>query len=299
MIKSTLQYSFFIFVAVFLSSCEDVVQIKLDEGSKLFVIDAFVNNMYGKQTIRVTTNDSYFSNRQAPPVTDANVLLKDLTSGKSFQFVYSSNGNYDFNAAGADSLGLVDHQYQLNVTIDGYTYSSVTIEKRTASIDSISAEVFDPNAQGGFGGGPPGPPFSFCTLWAKDKADNNTDYYWVKTFRNDSLLFSANDINVSIDGTNGAVMDAGVDSIAFTPPVTFIGFKQYQSGTSCAVEIHSISKETYFFFVQAAAQINNGGLFATTPENVKTNITTPADAKTKAIGWFNMATVTRKRIIVP
>ncbi|MEY2914410.1 MAG: hypothetical protein RLZZ184_3719, partial [Cyanobacteriota bacterium] len=44
--------------------------------------------------------------------------------------------------------------------------------------------------------------------------------------------------------------------------------------------------ETYAFFLQAQAQISNGGLFATTPENVKTNIITPEDAPTKAIGWF-------------
>jgi hypothetical protein len=91
----------------------------------------------------------------------------------------------------------------------------------------------------------------------------------------------------------------GIDSTGFTPPITFLGFKQYQKGWSCKVEIHSISKETYFFFLQAAAQINNGGLFATTPENVKTNIVTPSDAKTKGIGWFNMATVASKKIVVP
>ncbi len=111
--------------------------------------------------------------------------------------------------------------------------------------------------------------------------------------------FGPADINVAIDGTNGPVTNAGVDSTSFTPPITLLGFKQYQSGVSCGVEIHSISRETYYFFVQAGAQINNGGLFATTPENVKTNIRTPADAKTKTVGWFNMATVASKRIIVP
>jgi hypothetical protein len=151
---------------------------------------------------------------------------------------------------------------------------------------------------GGFGG-PSNADFYLCNLWAKDRADNNPDYYWVKTFRNDSLLFSSSDINVSIDGTNGAVQNVDVDSTSFTPPITYLGFKQFKSGVSCGVEIHSISRETYYFFIQASAQINNGGLFATTPENVKTNIVTPEKAATKAVGWFNMATVASKRIIVP
>jgi len=41
-------------------------KLKLDEGSKLYVIDAFVNDLRSNQTIRVTTNDSYFSDRELP-----------------------------------------------------------------------------------------------------------------------------------------------------------------------------------------------------------------------------------------
>src|SRR3954470_18000152 len=81
----------------FLNSCQDVVQIKLDEGSKLYVIDAFVNNLPGKQTIRVVSNDSYFSNREAPAVPNAIVILKDLTTNVDYAFNYSSNGNYDYS----------------------------------------------------------------------------------------------------------------------------------------------------------------------------------------------------------
>ncbi|HYC28326.1 MAG TPA: hypothetical protein VEB42_05905, partial [Chitinophagaceae bacterium] len=126
----------------------------------------------------------------------------------------------------------------------------------------------------------------------------NTDYYWVKTFRNDSLLFGPADINVSIDGTNGPISIEGVPFTAFTPPVTFMGFKLYRRGNSCTAEIHSISRDTYYFFIQASGQINNTGLFATTPQNIKTNIITPADASTQATGWFNMATVVSKRVVI-
>jgi len=279
----------------FLGSCEDVVQIKLDEGSKLYVIDAFVNNIPGKQTIKVVTNDSYFSNREAPPVIGASVILKDLTLDKQFVFADAGNGNYEYNPTGLDTLCRIGHQYQLNVTLDGVTYTSLSTQKRTAVIDSISAEYQD----GDSGFGPAQKPYYLCGLWAKDKVDNNTDYYWVKTYRNDTLFSGPADINICIDGTGGAVTDAELDSTYFTPPATFLGFKQYYSGNTCKAEIHSISRDTYYFFVQAIAQINNGGLFATTPENVKTNIVTPAEAKTKAIGWFNMATVVSKKITIP
>lgn len=276
------------------TSCEDVVQVKLDEGSKLYVIDAFVNNLRGIQSIRVVTNDSYFSNREAPPVTGAQVILTDLTISKAYTFTYSSNGYYTYDQGTADTIARVNHQYKLEVTIDGKTYSSLNIQKRPASIDSIGVL---PNDGGGFG--PPSTDSSYiCYLFAKDKADNVTDYYWIKTFRNDSLFKASSDLNVCIDGTNGAVINAPQDSIDFTAPGTFLGFKSYRKGDKCRVEIHSINRDTYFFFIQASAQINNGGLFATTPENVKTNILTPSDAKTKAIGRFEVSSVAVKERLV-
>ncbi|PBQ32439.1 hypothetical protein CNR22_11885 [Sphingobacteriaceae bacterium] len=289
--KTLFKFFFFFTGVLFLSSCEDVVQIKLDEGSKLYVIDAFVNDLPGKQTIRVLTNDNYFSNREAPPVAGANVLLKDLTDGSQYVFTDAGNGNYVYNVGASEVMSKRDHQYELNVSIDGTTYTSLTTQKRTAVIDSISAEYDDGTS--GFGSAQPA---YFCGLWAKDKVDANVDYYWIKTSRNDTLF---DDINICIDGTGGPVTDASFDSTYFTPPATFLGFRSYQSGNTCKVEVHSIARETYYFFVQAQAQINNGGLFATTPENVKTNIVTPADAKTKAVGWFNMASVATKTKVIP
>lgn len=283
------------FVIFALSSCEDVVQVKLDEGSKLYVIDAFVDNLREKQTIRVTTNDGYFSNRVAPPVVNASVVLKDLTDNKQFVFAYQGDGNYVYDVlANGDTLAKLNHQYELNVTIDGATYTALGVQKRTARIDSIGREYFDGNS----GFGPPSDPYYFCTLYAKDKVDANTDYYRIKTYRNDTLFSGSGDINVCIDGTGGAVTNAELDSTYFTAPATFLGFKQYYKGNTCKVQIHSISKETYFFFIQAQAQINNGGLFATTPENVKTNIVSPKDA-VKAVGWFNMASVATASTVIP
>lgn len=291
--KTFFKSSFLVAILFLFNSCEDVIQIKLDEGSKLYVIDAFVNDLRSQQVIRVMTNDTYFSNSEAPPVGNAQVVLKDLTANVQYQFNYASKGNYVYNLGLTDTLAKTGHQYELNVTIDGVLYKSLTTQKRTASIDSIAAEYLE---GGGFG---PATPSYFCSLWAKDKADNVPDYYWIKTYRNDTLFTDPGDINVCIDGTNGAITGVDVDSVVFTPPATFLGFKTYLPGTSCRAEIHSLSRETYYFLIQAIAQINNGGLFATTPENVKTNIVTPADAKTKCIGWFNMATVVSKTKVMP
>jgi hypothetical protein len=281
-------------LAMCFASCEDVVQVQLDEGAKMYVIDAFVNDLRVAQTVRVLANDNYFSNREAPPVSDAQVTITDLNTTRKFTFSYTGNGNYVW-LPGSDTLAKANHQYSLEVVIGGVTYSSLAIQKRPAKIDSIV-----PRLAGGRGGfGPPAPDEVFrCRLFAKDKADNQPDYYWIKTFRNDTLLFGPTDINVSIDGTNGEVKDIPVDSTDFTEPIVLLGFTRFLRNDRCRVEIHSMTRENYYWFFQAAQQIQNGGLFATTPENVKTNIITPSGATYKATGRFNMASVSAMEIII-
>lgn len=278
---------------LFLVSCEDVVQIKLDEGSKLYVIDAFINDLRTDQIVRVTTNDSYFANREAPPVENAIVTLVDLNTNTSYDFSYVSKGRYIYSLGTNDTISRIGHNYMLKVTINGETYTSISEQKRKAVIDSIAA--FYNDGSDPFGG--QADTYNVL-LFARDKADNNADYYWLRTFRNDTLFNSSSDINICIDGTGGIVTNAPTDTIDFTPPATFLGFKTYRKNDRCRVEIHAISRETYFFFYQALAQINNGGLFATTPENIKTNISTPEKAATRAIGWFSMASAVTKEKLV-
>jgi hypothetical protein len=276
-----------------LGSCQDVIQVKLDEGSKLYVIDAFINDLRKDQYVRVTTNDSYFSNRQAPPVTNASVILFDVNTNASYSFSYTTDGRYVFPIYATDTIARLGHRYILQVTIDGTTYTSLNEQHRAAVIDSIASYYNDGSDP--FGG--PKDTYS-CLLFAKDKADNIPDYYWVKTFRNDTLFNGSADINICIDGTGGQVYNAPTDTILFTPSATFLGFKNYQYHDRCKVEIHSISRETYFFFLQALQQINNAGLFATTPENIKSNISSPSNATTRAIGWFSMSSAVTKEKLV-
>ncbi len=285
----------FTFLIALLSSCEDPIQVKLDKGSPLVVIDAFINDLRKDQVVRITGNDDYFSNRPAPVISNAEVLLEDLTASQTYSFSFI-NGQYVYPIGPADTIAKVNHRYKLTVKVNGVSYTSETLMKRTAAIDSIQSIYND-----GTGGFTTTQPFYICYLFAKDKVDFEPDYYRIKTFRNDTLFNSPSDINISIDGTNGVITPdkaEGLDSLTFTPPGTFLGFKSYKKNDKVRVEIHSINRETANFFIQASQQLQNQGLFATTPENVKTNINTPPGAKVKGVGWFAVSAVAfRERIV--
>jgi hypothetical protein len=267
------------------AACENVVQVKLDKGSKLIVVDAFLNSLRSTQKVRLTYTDDYFSSNNPPPITGATVVLTDLSNNKIYNFTDQSNGDYIFNLGSADTIGYTGHSYKLEVIYNGNSYTSVTEEKRAAKLDSISAKyedgssLFAPNA--GY----------YTILWARDLPGPISDYYWVKASKNGEMYSRANDLNLCVDGTGGSVPAA--DTLLFTPPTINDLVPRRDIlvvGDSLAVEIHSISKETYFFLLQVINQTNNSGLFATTPENVRTNITSP-DGATKAIGWFSFSGV--------
>jgi hypothetical protein len=272
--------SFFLFTA-----CEDVVQIKLDKGSELVVIDAFINDMRNTQKVRLTTTDDYFSSQNPPAITGASVVLKDLTNNKVYNFSDQNNGDYTFALATTDTIGHVGHAYKLEVSINGAIYTSIVNQNRPAKLDSISAiyqdgsSIFAPD------------PGYYTVLWARDLPGPVSDYYWIRSSKNNIPYTKANQINLAIDGTNGSV--PANDTLLFTPPVInrlVPSDEVLEIGDTLGVEIHSIAKETYSFLVQVINQTNNSGLFATTPENVRTNVISPEGA-TKAIGWFSMSAV--------
>ena len=281
MMKRIKKILILIFAITAFASCEDVIQIKLDEGSKLLVVDAFVNDMRTTQTIRLTQTDSYFSGQNPPPVTNATVLLKDLTANKTYTFINNNNGDYIYIITSIDTIAFVNHTYELNVNYDGQTYTSISKQKRSTVIDSITYTFREKNSFSEEGW--------YCKFWAFDPAGPDPDYYWVRAYKNGVFFNKGSEINLAFDGA----YSAGADGFIFIPPIaeaiTPFG-ELYDFGDVCRVEIHSISRETYFFLYQVQTQTTNSGLFATTPENVRTNIISPEGA-TKAIGWFNMATV--------
>lgn len=280
----TIKLFIFVLTVIGFSSCEDVIQVKLDEGDPIITIDAFVNDMRSQQKVRLTYTDGYFSQKPNEPITGANVHVKDLTSGLDYIFTDNNDGNYIYNLNVTDTLGRVGHMYELTVTHQGNVYTSSTKMNRTTKVDSLLVEFKE---GGGLGNAKPGYKFSFLGF---DIPGDTLDYYWIKSYRNGVFFNKGVDINIAVNAAYGA----GADGFPFIPPIaqaiTPFGevFNKYDV---CRVEIHSVDLATYNFLLQVYTQTTNSGLFATSPENVKTNIKSVTNSKTKVVGWFAMSAV--------
>lgn len=285
----TLKLFVILFVAIGFTSCEDVIQVKLDEGEPMVTVDAFINDMRSQQKVRLTYSDGYFSQKPNDPITGATVQIRDLTSGVDYIFTDNNNGDYVFTPTDTFKLG---HNFELTITHQGTVYKSSSVRlNRTAQVDSIASEFKE---GGGIANTESGYDLAFLGF---DPPGDTVDYYWIKSYRNGVFFNKGGDINICANAAYGV----GADGFPFITPIaqgiTPFG-ERFQKNDVSRVEIHSINEETYNFLTQVLTQTTNSGLFATSPENIKTNLKNTTGNKPKVVGWFCMSAVGYRELVV-
>lgn len=280
------------------TSCEDVIQVDVVQKTPKIVVDAFVNNKLDTQNIKLTRSIGYFDSTGSEPViTNAQVAIIDQSAAlpKLFVFQHAGRGKYQFvpNANGGDTF-TVGHDYALLVVVDKDTLVSFSRLNPTTSIDSLRLVDVEGN----------GPPINttgkYVELMAKDRKGPG-DFYWIKTHRNDSFLNSISQLNISADMGNTS---NGQDGELFIYPIRYNGvndfLRSYKSGETVRIEIHSINVLAFAWFNLVISENQNGGLFATPPANIFTNITSFNPNKKPALGgFFCMSAVASASVKIP
>lgn len=275
--------------AIFLSSCEKVIDVKLKDETPFLVVDAFINSDTISQQITLTYSRPYFDQNTAEPAVGA--LVKVVSSeGDTFHFTDNNNsGKYVWAQNNVDTLCKLGISYRLLIDFQGSKYEAGSQVNVAPTIDSMA---FEPNI--GFDGQPNG---LFGQFYANDPA-NQFDFYWIKSYTNGVNNDGPSTINLSV---NGGQFYPGYDGAMFIQPVRYSinNFqKPYEVGDSVRVEIYSITKDTWQYFGEMVDQINNQGLFATPTNNVRTNIIRTAGSGADAQGWFCTSALSRKIDVV-
>ena len=290
--KPVIKFLYAAFAVVLLASCEDIVQLNVAPGETQLVVDAFITNRDTTQTIRLTQTVPYFASGQVPTVTGAQVTLRNTTANRTFEFADTrSNGIYAWQPQGRDSIGRLGDDFELTVSYQNNTFVANSRLNRTTPVDSITYEFReagpDPETQAeGYYG----------TFFGRD-APGGRDYYWIRSYVNG--VYQSRVFNFAVDGFGGETQ--GGDGFPFIPPLQGLtdGRRPARVGDVMRVEIWSITRETFGFLEQAQRQITNGGLFAVTPENVRTNLrNTNPNSRTRAVGWFNTSAVSGLSVVV-
>ncbi|HTE24875.1 DUF4249 domain-containing protein [Flavitalea sp.] len=260
-----------------LSSCEKVIELDLPDGEKLIYMDAWISDKPGLQSIKLLQAVNYQDQAQPRTIDNAAIRVTDITEGKSYDFVFN-NGAYIFDPGNSQAIGVIGHQYKLNVTLNGETFEATDYLSRVTTFDSLTLEFKEGSGdfeKQGF----------YAEFHARD-LPGGTDYYWIQTYRNGARNTYLNDM-VSIDGS---FYEGISDGYEFIPPFTegvTSGEKPYQKGDEVKVVMRSLSKSSFSFWEQAINQMASGGMFSEVLQNVPSNImNSNPQGKSKIYGWF-------------
>lgn len=271
---------------VALSSCEDVIDVELQDGETAFVVDAWIDNLAREQVIILSLSQPFFDNSIPTGIEDATVtiLRPDQTQ---LEFAHEGDGRYVYDGS-IQTIGEVGEEVELSISYQGNNYSATSRINRVPIIDSIGVEFREGELFGGDG--------LYAQFFARDPAGTG-DSYWIKTFVNGNFLSRPEELNIAFDaGFDGG---SGVDGIIFIPPIRELTNRidddglqvPYDEGDTVLVEIHSISNDGFGFLETARDQITNGdnGLFSLPQANTRTNISSGGGMD--VLGFFNVAGV--------
>jgi hypothetical protein len=298
--KNLINLKYFKFPALFalaaltLTSCEDVINLDTANGPAQLVVDGWLTNQPGQQTITLSWSGAYFDNSAPKPVTGAVVTVTD-DKGKVYTFEDpDGDGKYVWGKTNADTLGHVGRTYSLKVVNGTDTFTAKSELKRVPTVDSVVYRhekwPFEPDK---------GPREGYvASFYARDIVGEG-DTYWIKpVIRGKAVVDKGENISIAYDAAFGA--GAPSDGLIFILPLreSITTDSLYSAGAEVGVELHSITNETFEFLKQVSEQAANGGLFATPIANVRSNVVNTNPSGPKALGFFSASAVSRKETVI-
>ena len=289
-------------LALFISSCEDVIDVDLVDAEAELVVDAWLNDQSLPQEIKLTLSQPYFDSRLASGVENATVTVSS-SNGGNWEFIHQEEGRYIWTPSTGEVLGSLQDSFFLNISWEGKNYSSSSVINRVPPIDSIVTEFRQDEIFG--------PDGIYAQFFARDPLGVG-DTYWIKTYKNGEFLNKPAELNIAYD----AGFDPGsrIDGLIFIPPIReFVNrvpdednpdddimIPPYDPGDRIRVEIHSINLGVFRFLETARDQMRNGEntIFAIPLSNTRGNVVETSTGKL-ALGVFCVSAISSLEIQVP
>ncbi len=270
----------------FFSSCIKTVDLNIPRGDDFVYADAWITNEPGLQRIAIRNASAYLGESAQTPVTDATVVLKNLTQSTSYNFLYGNNGYYEHNYTGSPGAGGGNNSFnllayegdtlELTIELDGNVYTARDVMTRVPPIDSITLHYKRASALYEEG--------VYAEVYITDIA-GATDYYWYQTRLNDDPADVGNSLAI-----DGGFYENMFDGLTFITPLkeSINEFGPFTMGDRIYVRLRGISRSTYDFMSILLTASSGGGMFAEILKNVPTNFTTTSGSG-KMLGWFAVA----------
>lgn len=251
---------FLIFLCLFFSSCEQIIDLNLQQASPNIVIEGCVTSGRGPFIVKISQSQSYFNQSSFTGIEKANVEISD----SKFREKLRDNGGGYYSTA--QIFGIAGKTYNLNVNVGGKSYTSSVTLPSTVPIDTIYFENGFLNKDS---------LNAFVQFTDPLRIEN---YYRIRVFRNN--YFISNDYNL--------INDTYTDGQSMLAPV----YRNFSPGDTVMVELYNLDRCTYKYY-RGLNDILQGGPGMQSPGNPPTNISGGA------LGYFGAWGKSVFKIIVP
>lgn len=255
-------YKFLVLITtLFCLSCEDVVDIDLQESNPRLVVEASIIWEKGTsgnyQVIYLSETTPYFESGISP-ATDAMIEVSSST-GDIFKFTEENPGVYVNN----NFLPELNKEYQLNILYNNEQYTAAEIMMPVVNLEEVEQDL-----NGGFGG----EDVELKVFYSDPPEINN--FYLFKFLFEDVELQISND-----EFTNG------------NKTFTFYSNEDLEIGNQVNIQIQGISESfyEYLYILSSQAGTSNGGPFQTQPTTVRGNIINETNLSNFAFGYFRLS----------
>lgn len=248
-------------------SCEDVIEVDLNEGQTRLVIDAginwFKNTSGNEQSIRLSLTAPFFD-EEVQPANGAIVSISDL-NGNTFAFTEDGNTGIYRNS---NFTPVIDGLYTLSVFYNNELYNATETLKSVASIDFIEQKD-----DGGFLG-------EDIELKAFYTDPANIENYYFFEFI----------------APIGLVPDLEVYEDRFTDGNQIFGFysdEDLEQGMDITIRNYGVTERFYNFMFTLLQQGSDegGGPFETQPATVRGNCINQSNPENFPFGYFRLSEV--------
>lgn len=256
---------------VILSSCEEVIQLDLDDVPAQLVIDAAVvwdtSDNGANQTIVISKTKSYFDINPTPAVSNATVTVRNKNTNALFNFVETTpnSGRYECS----NFVPVIDNEYELNVTSDNVLFEATETLIASPTIDSLKIKYTEQQFDDDF-------PVTDVKFTFKDDV-NSENYYLYGVKAANRFIYEYNVI--SDEFSNGNEMQG-------------VHFEdELPEGTAFDVQFMGISKKyhEYLNVLLPVAQSSGNPFDAAASQRPRGNIVNTSDNSNNPNGFFRLS----------
>ncbi len=264
-------------LAIALASCEDVVDVPVQDGPIRLTIEASLDWEKGtsgnEQTITLSSSTAFFDTTGNTTATGASVKVTNDTNGAEFLFADQNNGEYTTS----EFVPALGQTYTLEIIYNGETYNA------TETMNSVTdiTELFQ-DREDGFSD----EELELHVVFTDPLEEEN---YYLFIFQKQGELLP--DLEVGYDEfVNGNEIDwwyeleddEETDKIESLVP-----------GDVVSIEMYGISEGYKNYLEILISQIGGVGLFEATPVSVKGNCVNLTNPDNYAHGYFRLTEVNK------